>query len=98
MPRLMELHGDGGDDVGVEMMRPEARAEPVKPVKWDSNGAISSVLCLLVKSTKLSIYPNLRMLNHTMCCCTSWKDSVDGMCFVDVSAAFYLLSCKGLRL
>lgn len=64
------------------------------PVKWDSNGAISSVLCLLVKSTKLSIYPNLRMLNHTICCCTSWKDSVDGMCFVDVSAAFYLLSCK----
>lgn len=27
VPRLMELHGDGGDDVGVEMMRPEARAE-----------------------------------------------------------------------
>jgi hypothetical protein len=23
----MELHGDGGDDVGVEMMRPEALAE-----------------------------------------------------------------------
>ena len=22
--KLMELHGDGGDDVGVEMMRPEA--------------------------------------------------------------------------
>ena len=27
VPRLMELHGDGGDDVGVEMMRPEA-SEP----------------------------------------------------------------------
>ena len=22
--KLMELHGDGGDDVGMEMMRPEA--------------------------------------------------------------------------
>ena len=22
----MELHGDGGDDVGVEMMRPEVQA------------------------------------------------------------------------
>ena len=26
-PRLMELHGEGGDDVGVEMLRPEARPE-----------------------------------------------------------------------